>query len=279
MNLFHETTQKNLERIIAHPPHAVLLVGANGAGKRAAADLIGQNILGSAPSKSQYFYEINATEGIEAIREAKLILSKTTTGKQTLRRLLLIENVDTLSHEAQNALLKTLEEPPADTVLLLTAADKTKVLTTIHSRVQLLHVQPITIKQLKDYAKQTGRNEQEAVSAYHMSGGLASLAVELLSEQDHPFKQAIKDAKQLLNMSAFEQLARADSFSRDKVQAATTATAFERIAAGGFAMAVEQSNETKTMYFHSLRKRSLRLQERIGLNANLKLALSEFFLS
>jgi DNA polymerase-3 subunit delta' len=47
------------------------------------------------------------------------------------------------SHGAANALLKVLEEPPADTTILLTTADAHALLPTIRSRVVTVHVPPV----------------------------------------------------------------------------------------------------------------------------------------
>ena len=56
----------------------------------------------------------------------------------THRKFGLINDADRMNTEAQNALLKTLEEPPADTTMILTAANPSALLPTTRSRCQLL---------------------------------------------------------------------------------------------------------------------------------------------
>jgi DNA polymerase III delta prime subunit len=50
----------------------------------------------------------------------------------------IFEQAETLNKEAQNALLKTLEEPPASAIIILEASDKSTLLPTILSRVALI---------------------------------------------------------------------------------------------------------------------------------------------
>lgn len=50
----------------------------------------------------------------------------------------IIVSAEKMTHQAQNALLKTLEEPPSNTFLLLSAANENKLLKTIRSRCQIL---------------------------------------------------------------------------------------------------------------------------------------------
>ena len=61
---------------------------------------------------------------------------------QASAKLFLIEEADAMNDIAQNALLKTLEEPAGKTVFVLISSHPEKLLTTIHSRVQALHFFP-----------------------------------------------------------------------------------------------------------------------------------------
>ncbi len=56
-------------------------------------------------------------------------------------RAVALENASTLTHEAQNALLKTLEEPPPEAILILGASSDTKFLPTILSRCEIIRLQ------------------------------------------------------------------------------------------------------------------------------------------
>lgn len=73
---------------------------------------------------------------IEAVRQLQHALSLTSTTNQTQYHLIL--EAQNLTLPAQQALLKTLEEPPANTQIILTADKKNSLLPTILSRVSLL---------------------------------------------------------------------------------------------------------------------------------------------
>jgi len=74
---------------------------------------------------------------VEAIREAMNFLSRYPLSGQ--KRVLIIDDAHRLSRGAQNALLKTLEEPNPTSVLMLVTYDPSALLDTVHSRLQRLH--------------------------------------------------------------------------------------------------------------------------------------------
>lgn len=58
-------------------------------------------------------------------------------------RVAIVDGADRMTEDAQSAFLKTLEEPPAGTVLILTAADEERLLPTIRSRVVRIRLGPV----------------------------------------------------------------------------------------------------------------------------------------
>lgn len=72
--------------------------------------------------------------------------------QQSKSRAVILERIDLATPQAQNALLKTLEEPPQATYLILTAPELTNVLETVISRCQLVKIttkNPITKEAFK----------------------------------------------------------------------------------------------------------------------------------
>lgn len=65
------------------------------------------------------------------------------------KKIFIIKEADSLTPEASNALLKTLEEPSAGTLLFLTTSFPQRVFSTINSRCQLVHFFPLTNERLK----------------------------------------------------------------------------------------------------------------------------------
>ena len=61
------------------------------------------------------------------------------------KKVFIIDNSDKMTEEAQNSLLKTLEEPPAHAVSILATTERNKVLPTIMSRCQLFDFKPVSV--------------------------------------------------------------------------------------------------------------------------------------
>ncbi len=65
----------------------------------------------------------------------------------------IIAEADTMTVQAQNALLKVLEEPPTETLIFLTVTEKERLLPTIRSRAQLLRMERFSEAALSEYVK------------------------------------------------------------------------------------------------------------------------------
>jgi DNA polymerase-3 subunit delta' len=68
-------------------------------------------------------------------------------------KLIVIERVDKLNIKVSNALLKVLEEPPSDTLFILTSLNLSTLLPTIVSRTFKLHFQEATKEECKEYLR------------------------------------------------------------------------------------------------------------------------------
>jgi DNA polymerase-3 subunit delta' len=91
------------------------------------------------------------------------------------------------STEAANALLKILEEPPADTVFILTANDPDELLPTIRSRLLPLRVQPLAQEVVARVVREaTGVDERQANLAARLSEGSIGRALAFLPNDGAP---------------------------------------------------------------------------------------------
>ncbi len=152
--LLHPATRYELQALILAKPHAVLITGNRGAGKNAVANELIAKILGKMANKPENVLRIEIIEkgiGIDEIRRIRDYTSRKTIGTQEIRRVILIIDAHTMTAEAQNALLKTLEEPPADTMIVLTTDDLTALKYTIRSRAHQLHVLPVSLQAATEY--------------------------------------------------------------------------------------------------------------------------------
>ena len=97
-------------------------------------------------------------------------------------RVVLIEDAHRLNNQATNALLKTLEEPPAHTVFFLTTPDPELILQTVRSRCQLVRFSPLPKAKL---IKRLDAHEQDQVhSIATFAEGSIERAKELLTSPE-----------------------------------------------------------------------------------------------
>lgn len=217
--LFHSATQHEIDALLSQPAHAVGIFGQNGAGKTAVAEHIAREILQvAALEQAPNVHRIDATDGdgIAQIRGIRTFLSLKTAGTASIRRMVIIEQADHLGKDAQNALLKTLEEPPTDTMLVLTAAEKSHLLPTILSRIRTIRIMPLTKAQCLSLK---GYDGAELEKAYNLSGGYPGLFMGLLeSGSEHQMNHAVTIAKQFLGQKPYERLTHVETYSKDKEQ-------------------------------------------------------------
>lgn len=94
------------------------------------------------------------------------------------RKVYIIEAAQELKHEAANALLKTLEEPPADSIIILLTENIKALLHTIVSRSQIVKFFPLKLKEARNIlVKEYLLAEDDAHILSHLSGGRLGLAL------------------------------------------------------------------------------------------------------
>lgn len=217
--LLHPNTAAQVASLIENTAHAIMVTGPLGAGKTSLAEYLASQILqASEPSTQPYYKRIDASDGdgIAQVRDIRKFLSLKTTGANSIRRVVMVENVDMLGGDAQNALLKTLEEPPLDTVIILTASQQGRVLETIRSRVNVLAILPLTKSVCLDYKDFSATELQKA---FALSGGLAGSFIALLNNgTDHPLVQSVAVAKSFLGQIVFERLCTSESIAKEKLE-------------------------------------------------------------
>src|SRR5437763_14464712 len=115
------------------------------------------------------------------------------------RNVFIIQGAHEMNLQAANCLLKTLEEPEPDVVLLLTAPDPGVLLPTILSRVQQVPMQLLTTKQIKTALE----------DRWHVEPGEANLIAALAAGRMGWSVQAVEDEDMLAERQAqLEMLAK-----------------------------------------------------------------------
>jgi DNA polymerase III subunit gamma/tau len=135
--------------------HAYLFYGPRGTGKTSIARIVAREL----GTKDHDIYEIDAASNrkIEDVREIRE--SVRTLPLDSKYKVYIVDEVHMLTKEAFNALLKTLEEPPAHVVFILATTELNKVPDTIVSRCQVFTFNKPTISVLKDLALSIAKKE------------------------------------------------------------------------------------------------------------------------
>lgn len=107
-------------------------------------------------------------------------------------KIMIIWMVETMNPECSNKILKILEEPPEKTLFLLVAKEDGKLLDTITSRCQILHVNRVSDLNLKSYLKNKFElNKEKAESVAAFSDGNIIKAHEILNLNED--EESLKD--------------------------------------------------------------------------------------
>lgn len=283
--LLHPQTVDRIAAVLHHPPQGLLITGEIGSGKDTLSRRLAADLLGIAPEKLgsyPYLYILDPAEEtikIEAIRELQSFLKlRVPAEKPGLHRIVIIARAERMRKEAQNALLKTLEEPPADTVIILTASSSERLLSTIVSRTQELAVLPVSLAQAKEYFGQKGIPEAKLVPAYALSMGQVGLLSALLEGESHPLKEQVAAAKSILAEPIGKRLIRVDACAKDKATLRLLLNALQRIAHAGLVAASQQGKQTTIKQWHGRQAAILQAVEDIGHNSNTKLLLTDLFI-
>ncbi len=135
--------------------HAYLFAGSRGTGKTSVARIFAREIGTSVND----LYEIDAASnrGIDDIREIRDGVN--TLPFESKYKVYIIDEVHMLTKEAFNALLKTLEEPPAHAVFILATTETDKLPETVVSRCQVFSFKKPSHKILKDMVLQVAKKE------------------------------------------------------------------------------------------------------------------------
>lgn len=282
MNLvLHDAVETSVQSYLGSPSHALVIAGPLGAGKPSLAKDIAAKLLGSNLDNYPYFSHIKPEDGfisIDTIHHLKNFMSLRTTGTNPIRRAAIIEDADTMTVQAQNALLKILEEPPDDTALILTVSQPSKILPTIYSRCQKLTVRPPQKASALDRFKETAA--VDARRAYSLSGGNMGLMHALLdTETEHPLKEDVELAKSLLSSSQFERLVRADALSKDKSSLPGLLYALERIFRALLEQAAAKSNTAEIKRAHAALQTIQESREMLERNASPKLLMTNLLMN
>ncbi len=154
---------------------------------------------------------------VDQIRE--VLHSLSLTPYENRWRVALFLDFEDANASAANALLKTLEEPTAQVLLLLTAESAERLIPTIVSRCETLRLHPLPIEQVEaGLQRRWGLPPEQARLLAHIAGGRPGYAVRL-SQDPNLLEQRqawLEDHHRLLSANRVERFAFAEIIYKDK---------------------------------------------------------------
>ncbi|MEZ6141323.1 MAG: DNA polymerase III subunit delta' [Zavarzinella sp.] len=122
-------------------------------------------------------------------------------------KITIIRNIDMMSMEAGNALLKTLEEPTPKSIIIQIAQAEDGVLQTIRSRSQILHFRPLTLDQTVEVLVNQGVDLKQAQRLGKVAQGSPGVAQEYQHQEYWDFRNGLlNQLKSPIHPIAFNQL-------------------------------------------------------------------------
>jgi DNA polymerase III subunit delta' len=187
--------------LAGEPSHAYLFQGPRGSGKRAAARAFAAEVLAAAAADPEdarrralldpsphpdlvWLAPTGAQHMVEEVRE-RVIRAAAYRPFEGGKRVFVVEAAEAMRDESQNALLKTLEEPPAFVHLILLSSDGEGLLETVASRCQAVEFAPLPAAVLEERlaGESPGAGPDEVAAAGRLAAGDLERGRLLLSER------------------------------------------------------------------------------------------------
>jgi DNA polymerase-3 subunit delta' len=230
--------QENLRR--GRPRHAYLFTGPEGIGRRTLAIRLAQAL--NCPQPSQpgvpcrecrtcqqfanlahpdlHLVQAEFVGGILKVDQVRELQHRLSLAPYEARyRIALLLRFEEANDNAANALLKTLEEPPPQVILILTADNPERLLPTISSRCEHLRLRQLSIDSVRAgletrWGVPTGQAELLA----HISGGRPGYALRLYQEPDRLRwrESCLNEQSSLLSSTRVERFAYAEKLARSR---------------------------------------------------------------
>jgi hypothetical protein len=280
--VLHPSGEAQLHTLLEAPSHAVLLAGPLGSGKTHIGTALAEQLLNTAhPETHAYFRVVRPEKSsitIEQIRELIHFFRLKVPGSATIKRTAVIEDADAMGTEAQNALLKLLEEPPADSVLILTSSRPQSLLPTIRSRVRLLQLPSPDTAMLTEHFTSLGYDKPAVTAALLRTGTNVADAAHLLADGPGASNSSVDLAKKVLGGSSYDRLLLVDSLSKQKEAAAEFVDTLATIAMVSLEASARKGGATLERW-QTVLHAAHTAQNALDRSGNTKLVLTELMLA
>ncbi len=220
--IINPISEKTIFAVIKRLPQSLLLTGDSGVGLSTISKYIAELCLVTPliilPEKDE---KIDIEKGIISVDIMRRLYDETRT-KTAGNRIIIIDYAERMTHQAQNAFLKLLEEPGIGVHFILVSHLASKLLPTIISRTENIDIKPIqTIQseQLLDSLDITDTTKRSQL--LFMADGLPAELTRLVNDNDYFDKRSatVRDARELLRGNIYQKLLIAQHYKDDRAEA------------------------------------------------------------
>jgi DNA polymerase III delta prime subunit len=270
-SVYHSVqTQQRLDALIRDLPQSLVFTGPEGVGLSAAAVYVANQLKSSPifvlPEKDE---KVDIEKGVITIDVIRRLYAQTKT-IETNTRLIVIDYAERMGIQAQNAFLKLLEEPGANTHFILLTHRASSLLPTIQSRVQTVTITPITVAQSEELLTELKVTDQtQRTQLLFIASGLPA-QLSLLARDEKAFQeraQLIREARTFLQGTLYDRLKIALAFKDDRQKALTLLMDAMKLIQGSLKTGQDPQQVQKIAAL-------LKAHERIEANGNVRLQLA-----
>ncbi len=180
--------------------NAYLFDGIEGCGKMTTAVKLAEYLCGSRDDETSdiEIYRLNEGESSHKIELIRSINSSITLKPLSDYKVIIIDDADKLTVQAQNAFLKNIEEPPLFVIIILVASNRDSILDTIRSRCEIIKFKALSENEVFSYLMDNGANIDDAKAISKYSNGSITRANDLIGSNE--FSNMRKDVKNIMEV-------------------------------------------------------------------------------
>ncbi|MCL2761298.1 MAG: DNA polymerase III subunit delta' [Desulfuromonadales bacterium] len=210
------------------------------------------------------------------------------------RKACIIDDADKLNLAAGNALLKTLEEPPGDALIILVATNIENILPTIRSRCQTMLFGPVPAEDIEHFLITEGISEETAHISAMQAGGSIGKALEIAGEETLNIKKLLINSVFDLSTEDLTKIfSLSEEFDKDRGKAILAIDLLitlwrDMIITGNGSEAVINQDMVKELSYEFTKRGNVKISEQIDIleetrnkiirNANVRLAIDRLFM-
>lgn len=209
-------------------PNAYIFYGPRGLGKKYTANFFVQSIFCENDKKpcqkckpcrmianrsfADFYYLGDKKDDLSADNVRDFLRSLSLKSSSDSRKIALISRADIINLHGANALLKTLEEPPKNTTIILIADSIEKIPATVISRCLLLKFQPLLRADMEAWLKNYKFNKDEADTIINLSFGRPGFALSFINDNMSNYNKSAKFIIDILSNTTFYYLQAIDKW-------------------------------------------------------------------